>query len=148
MFTSVVIIILSLAMFVYWFRYSCVLILESNWSEDLAREVALQNGLSFGTVEESLAQAGTAQSMDRVKDLLDRDLERVLALLASSREAQEAGRSLECSLLMVDYRIMKAWYAVTRTTAGPKAQSALREMALVVGYMAGECGDQLAAASN
>jgi hypothetical protein len=86
--------------------------------------------------------------MDRVKDLLDRDLERVLALLASSREAQEAGRSLECSLLMVDYRIMKAWYAVTRTTAGPKAQSALREMALVVGYMAGECGDQLAAASN
>jgi hypothetical protein len=52
MFTSVVIIILSLAMFVYWFRYSCVLILESNWSEDLAREVALQNGLSFGTVEE------------------------------------------------------------------------------------------------
>lgn len=148
MFTSVVIIILSLAMFVYWFRYSCVLILESSWSEDLARELAVQNGLSFGSVNESLARAESAQSMDQVRDLLDRDLNRVLALLSSCPAAQEAGRSLECSLLMFDYRIMKAWYAVTRSTAGPKAQGALREMALVVGYIAGECGDHMATASN
>ena len=147
MITSVVIIILSLAMFVYWFRYSCVLILESSsWSEEQAQAVAVRNGLSFGDVEESLARADTAQSMDRVRDLLDRDLERVLGLLSNCPGVQETGQSLECRMLMLDYRLMKAWFAVTRTTAGPKAQAALREMALVVGYMAGECGDQLATA--
>jgi len=148
MVTSVVIIILSLAMFVYWFRYSCVLILQSSWSEELAQVVAVQNGLSFGSVEESLARADTAQSMDRVRDLLDRDLERVLGLLSKCPSVQETGRSLECRMLMLDYRLMKAWFALTRTTAGPKAQDALREMALVVGYMAGECGDHLATARN
>ena len=146
--TSVVIIILSVAMFVYWFRYSCVLILQSNWSEELAQVVAVQNGLCFGSVEESLARADTAQSMDRVKDLLDGDLARVLGLLSNCPGVQETGQSLECRMLMLDYRLMKAWFAVTRSTAGPKAQGALREMALVVGYLAGECGDHLATARS
>ena len=148
MVTSVVIIILSVAMFVYWFRYSCVLILQSSWSEELAQVVAVQNGLFFGSVEESLAQTDTAQSMDRVKDLLDRDLARVLGLLSNCSGVQETGQSLECRMLMLDYRLMKAWFAVTRSTAGPKAQGALREMALVVGYLAGECGDHLATARS
>ena len=148
MVTSVVIIILSLAMFVYWFRYSCVLILQSSWSEELAQVVAVQNGLYFGSVEESLARADTAQSMDRVRDLLDRDLERVLGLLSNCPGVQETGQSLECRMLMLDYRLMKAWFAVTRSTAGQKAQAALREMALVVGYLAGECGDHLATARS
>eukprot|EP00456_Euglypha_rotunda_P005324 TRINITY_DN108_c0_g1_i6.p2 TRINITY_DN108_c0_g1~~TRINITY_DN108_c0_g1_i6.p2 ORF type:complete len:149 (-),score=20.51 TRINITY_DN108_c0_g1_i6:94-540(-) len=148
MVTSVVIIILSLAMFVYWFRYSCILILESSWNEEQAQVIALQNKLSFGSVNESLAQAGSAEEMDRVKDLLDRDLGRMVSLLSTRPEFQEAGHSLECRMLMLDYQIMKAWYAATRTIAGPKAQQALREMAQVVGYMAGEYGDHLATARN
>lgn len=144
MVTSVVIIILSLAMFVYWFRYSCILILESTWSEDQAQVIATENGLFFGSVEESLAEAESVQAMDRVRDLLDQDLERVLSLLSSCAAVQETGHSLECRMLMLDYQLMKAWYAATRTVAGPKAQSALREMGLVVGYIAGECGDQMA----
>ena len=143
---SLVIIILSLAMFVYWFRYSCVLILDSSWSDEQARRVAVRNELSFGSVEESLARADTAQAMDRIKDRLDRDLDQVLALLSKCPGVQEAGHSLECRILMLDYRLMKAWFAFTRSTAGPKAQGALREMALVVGYLAGECGEPVATA--
>jgi hypothetical protein len=148
MVTSVVIIILSVAMFVYWFRYSCVLILESNWNEEQAQVVAMQNKLSFGSVNESLARAGSAEEMDRVKDLLDRDLNQVISILSSRPEFQEMGHSLESRMLMLDYQLMKAWYALTRSIAGPRAQNALREMALVVGYMAGECGDHLATARN
>ncbi len=148
MVTSVVIIILSLAMFVYWFRYSCVLILESSWSEESAHAIVAQNGLSLGSVEESLAKAESAMAMDQVKDRLDRDLEQVLALLAKSPIVRETGQSLECRILMLDYQLMKAWYALTRSTAGPRAQKALREMALVVGYIAGECGDHMAAARS
>ena len=148
MITSVVIIILSLAMFVYWFRYSCILILESSWSEDQVQAFAVPNGLSSSNIEDSLARADSAQSMDRVKDQLDRDLERVLALLSNCPGVQETGQSLECRMLILDYRLMQAWYAVTRSTASPKAQHALREMALVVGYLAGECGDHLATARS
>jgi hypothetical protein len=140
---SIVIIILSLAMFVYWFRYSCVLILESSFSEEQSQVIAAQNGLWFGSVEESLAQADKAE-MDRVKYLLDKDLSRVLSLLTKCPSVLEAGQSLECRMLVLDYQIMKAWFALTRSTAGPKAQQALREMALIVGYLAGEYGDQLA----
>ncbi len=146
MIISIVIIILSLAMFVYWFRYSCILILEANWSEDLAQAIASRNGLSFGSVEESLARAESALAMDRVKDLLDRDLDRVQALLSRCPAVQETGQSLECRMLMMDYQLMKAWYAVTRSFAAPKAHSALREMALVVSYMAAECEEQVAPA--
>ena len=146
MVASVVIIVLSLAMFVYWLRYSCVLILESRWSEEQTRAVAFQNELSFGSVEESLARADTAQAMDRIKDRLDRDLDRVLVLLSKCPGVQETGRSLECRILMLDYRLMTAWFALTRNAARPKAQSALREMALVVGYLADECSGQVATA--
>jgi len=144
MVTSVVIIILSLAMFVYWFRYSCILILEASWNEEHSQTVACQNELFFGTVEESLARAESAQAMDRVRDLLDRDLAQVMSLLSACPVVRETGQSLECRMLMLDYQVMKVWYAATRTTAGPKAQQALREMAQVVGYMAGELGGQLA----
>lgn len=146
MVTSVVIIILSLAMFVYWFRYSCILILESSWNEEQAQVVAMQNKLSIGSVNESLAQAGTAEELDKVKDLLDRDLKLVVALMSQHPEFQIAGHSLECRMLMLDYKLMHAWYALTRTSAGPRAQNALREMAQVIGYMAGEYGDQMATA--
>ena len=146
MVTSVVIVILSLGMFVYWFRYSCILILESNWNEEQAQVVAMQNKLSIGSVNESLAQAVTAEELDKVKDLLDRDLKLVVALLSKHPEFQEAGHSLECRMLMLDYKLMNAWYALSRTTAGPRAHNALREMAQVVGYMAGEYGDHLATA--
>lgn len=148
MVTSVVIIILSLAMFVYWFRYSCVLILESNWNEEQAQVLALQNELSFGSLEESLARAGTAEDMDRVKDLLDRDLDLVISLLTKCPVVQETGHSLECRMLMLDYQLNKAWYGVTRTIAGPRAHHALRNMGAIVSYMAGECGDHLASARS
>ena len=108
MVTSVVIIILSLAMFVYWFRYSCILILESSWNEEQAQVVAMQNRLSIGSLNESLAQAATAEELDKVKDLLDRDLKLVVALLSKHPEFQVAGHSLECRMLMLDYKLMNA----------------------------------------
>ena len=54
MVTAVVIIILSLAMFVYWFRYSCLLI--AGPAAQLAlREMALVVGYMAGECEEKLA---------------------------------------------------------------------------------------------
>ncbi len=148
MVASVVIIVLSVAMFVYWFRYSCVLILESDWNEEQARQVAHQNALSFGALEETLTRFDSAQDMDRAKDLLERDLHKLSGLMARCESLQAAGQSMESRLLIVDFQIMRAWYAVTRSSAAPKAQAALREMYRIVAYMAGEFGDHLATARS
>jgi len=148
MITSVVIIILSLAMFIYWFRYSCLLILDSRWSEEEAKAGAGSQDLGLAQLEVQLARAVTAVDLDRVRKSLDRDLQTVQKMARNCRELQVGGASLESRLLMIDYRIMQVWFAVTRPFAGPKAQNALREMGQIVAYLAAESGTRLAAAEN
>jgi hypothetical protein len=148
MITSIVIIILSLAMFVYWFRYSCLLILESRLSEEEAKQGAENQDPSVAWLESQLTRASTPSELDRVRQSLDRDLRMVQSLARSCGELQVGGASLESRLLMIDYRMMQVWFAVTRPFAGPKAQNALREMSRIVGYLAAESGVSVAAAEN
>lgn len=146
MYVSIVIMTLSSAMFVYWFRYSCALILESDWNEEQARGVATKHELKFQTVENQLAGAISRREMNTVRDLLDRDMRRLAELMAHSPAIMEAGQSLESRMLMVDYQLMKVWYALTRCFAPPAAEVTLRKMTRIVAYMAGEFGDQLSTA--
>jgi hypothetical protein len=148
MITSIVIIILSLAMFVYWFRYSCLLILESRLSEEEAKQGGESHIPAVSLLETQLAEAATPAELDRVRQSLDRDLRVVQNLARSCSEMQVAGASLESRLLMIDYRMMQVWFAATRPFAGPKAQNALREMSQIVSYLAAESGVRLAEAEN
>ena len=140
MITSIVIIILSMAMFVYWFRYSCLLILEARWSEEEAKAGAGSQNLGLAQLELQLAQASTAIDLDRVRKSLDRDLQVVQAMAQNCGELQVGGASLESRLHMIDYRMMQVCFA------GPKAQDALREMSQIVAYLAAESGTRLTAA--
>ena len=146
MITTIVIMTLSLAMFVYWFRYSCILILESDWNEEKAREIACQNELAFDSSDALLARSASTVEMDKLRDSLDRDLRAIRNLMSECPGLRETGASLESRMLMVDFQLMKAWYAVTRSMSQPKAQQALRSMSKIVGYMAGEVGDQMVTA--
>lgn len=146
MITTIVIMTLSLAMFVYWFRYSCILILESDWNEEKAREIACQNELAFDSSDALLARSASAVEMDKLRDSLDRDLRAIRNLMSECPGLRETGASLESRMLMVDFQLMKAWYAVTRSMSQPKAQQALRSMSKIVGYIAGELGDQMVTA--
>lgn len=148
MITSIVIIILSLAMFVYWFRYSCLLILESRFSEEEAKQDNENQAFAAARLEAQLAGAATAAELDRVRQSLDRDLRVVQNLARSCGDLQVGGTSLESRLLMIDYRMMQVWFAATRPFAGPKAQNALREMSQIVSYLASESGVRLAEAEN
>jgi len=146
MITTIVIMTLSLAMFVYWFRYSCILILESDWNEEKAREFAAQNKLAFDSSDALLARSVSAVELDRLRDSLDRDLRAIRRLTSDCPGLRETGASLESRMLMIDFHLMKAWYAVTRSMSQPKAHQALRSMSKIVGYMAGELGDQMVTA--
>ena len=54
---SIIIIVLSTALFVYWFRYTCVLILRTRDARDYAQHVAEVNHLTFLTAQQQLADA-------------------------------------------------------------------------------------------
>ena len=55
--------------------------------------------------------------------------------------------ALEKRMLDIDYRLMRAWYRVSRSFSAAAARSALEEMSLVVAHFANSMGERAAAAS-
>jgi hypothetical protein len=53
-----------------------------------------------------------------------------------------AERSLEERILILDYKLMRIWYQLTRTLAPAQARNALSEMAAVVAFLGQRIGEQ------
>src|SRR5262245_21157685 len=128
-----VIIFFSVVLFAYWFRYSCLLILQNRVSYN--PDFALSSGLTFPVVQQRLK--GEGKSID-VLDQLHHDLSndyRILCFLL--RCSSDTGVDpIERRMLMLDYWIMKGWYTLTRRAALPLARQALEEMSSIVSYFA------------
>jgi hypothetical protein len=136
MLAGILIVALSLALFIYWFRYSCILILR-NRSEVAAASTVRDNRFGYADVLERL-------SYDPALDKLQASLERdhcILKYLVEHAAGLELG-SLEDRLLMFDYRVMHGVYRLTRTAAPQQARNALSEMATVLGVIAHRIGEQ------
>jgi len=127
----------SLALFVYWFRYSCILILRNRSELAAASTVAQDNRYSYAEVLERL-KCETA--LDTLQASLQRDY-RLLKYLIEHAAGLELA-SLEDRLLMFDYRVMQAVYRLTRSAAPQQARNALSEMASVLGVLAHRIGEQ------
>jgi len=140
MFASILIIILSLALLIYWFRYSCLLMLRSAEADSLGR---VDQRFSFDEVRERLS---TEQHLDPLHQSLARDYQMLVYLLehATGLELQ----SFENRLLVLDYRVMQWQYQLTRTIAPEQARSALKEMASVIGVLAGKLNQRAATHSE
>jgi hypothetical protein len=139
MIASVLIIVFSAVLLVYWFRYSCLLLIRS---QAQPAGVATDSRFQFGEVQNQLA--GAAQ-LDPLERSLQRDYE-VLVFLLEHAVGLEL-RSFEDRLLVLDYRVMRWWYRFTRTAAPEQARRALGEMASVLGILAGRI-DQRAGLHN
>jgi hypothetical protein len=137
MLAGILIIASSLALFVYWFRYSCILILRNRSEAAEAASVVLDSRFSFAEVRERL-KSGFA--LDPLQASLERDY-RVLTYLIEHAAGLEL-ESLEDRLLMFDYRVMQCVYRLTRTMAPLRARKALSEMATVVAVLAHRIGEQ------
>jgi len=137
MLAGILIVALSLALFIYWFRYSCILILRNRSEIAAALTLARDNRFSYADVLERL-------SYDPALDKLHASLERdycILKYLVEHAAGLELG-SLEDRLLMLDYRVMHGVYRLTRTAAPQQARNALSEMATVLGVIAHRIGEQ------
>jgi len=137
MLASLLIIGFSLILFVYWFRYSCILLLR-NFSEQPVLPHALPKGrFSFPDVRERLVSEG---DLDPLRRALDRDYRLISYLL---EHAPNLGlQSLEDRMLVLDYRVMRWYYRSIRLVAPAKARRALTEMAQVLGILAQKIGQQ------
>ena len=69
---TVIITTSSAALFAYWFRYTCKLILSAKTTRDYAASVAMANQLGFLQVQTVLRDLASAD-LGALKDTLDRD---------------------------------------------------------------------------
>ncbi len=141
MITSIVIVLISAALFLYWFRYTCLLILNAETATDYAQDIAAVNGLSFRRVQALLTNGGPAD-LDRLRQSLERDYNVVAYLMRHAGELQVGGDSLESLMLRADYHFMKLWFRISQS------RTALQEMCRIVAYFANSTGERAACPSQ
>ncbi|MBL8226855.1 MAG: hypothetical protein JNL98_00195 [Bryobacterales bacterium] len=145
MFASIIIISFSVLLFLYWFRYSCLLILSTKTTRDYTTEVAKANQLELPRIQASLQSAVPAEGMERLRDSLDRDYRLMTSLLRHAAEFELGGVSIEERMLMIDFQVMRVSYAAAcRLSQFTFAQKALEEMADIVSHFANAMGERSA----
>ena len=136
MITSVFIIAISVILFVYWLRYSCVMLLRSAQERG---EMAKSADERFN-VAAVLERLKTEGDLDPLEQALERDYHVVTYLIEHAADLELA--SIENKLLVLDYKLMRVWSRVTRTVAPQQSRKALSEMASVLSVLVGQMGDQ------
>lgn len=137
MLAGILIIALSLALFIYWFRYSCILILRNRAEIAAASALAPDSRFSFPEV---LARLESEPTLDPLHVSLERDYRILIYLMEHGAGLKLA--SIEDRLLTLDYRVMQLVYRITRVAAPVQARKALAEMASVLGVLAHSIGEQ------
>ena len=145
MLASILIIVVSLVLLIYWFRYACLLLLTSRSEDAQAIRVAEANRLGFPAVRDELKAELGRLSMERLRGSLDRDYQILLYLLRYS--AGPSVVSIEEKMLLMDYRIMRLWYRVVRDSSSERARAALQEMSNVLAFLADEMAARTEASS-
>ncbi len=133
MIASVLIILFSLALLVYWFRYSCILVLRNEAEAAASPYVVQDDRFRIGELQSRLDKES---ELDPLHASLQRDYE-VLVYLLQHAAGLEL-RSFEDRLLVLDYRVMHLWYKFTKSVAPDKAREALKEMATVMAVLVGK----------
>jgi hypothetical protein len=136
MLTSLLVIGFSLVLFVYWFRYCCILVLR-NSQEGLAAVPVADTRFGVAGLIERLR---TEEDLDPIHQALHRDYE-VFTYLVQHAAGLELS-SIEDRLLLLDYKVMKLWYRMTLTVAPRQAREALAQMASILNVLVCKMGRQ------
>jgi hypothetical protein len=146
----------SLGLFIYWFRYMCLLIVRDRGGRNYAGQVAAANQMMFIRAKALLADPDEPVGVDAVADgmkpntldtleqSLDRDFRVVSYLLRNAAECCKV-RYVEQFVLMLDFHLMRGCYRLLRRISRPLAKTALLDMALIVGHLAQSAGENLVA---
>src|ERR1035437_1926675 len=135
MVTGVFIIAISVILFIYWLRYSCVLLLR-NAQERAGMSTLADQRFSFSSVLERLK---TDRDLGPLERALERDYYVVMYLIEHVADLELA--SIENKLLVIDCKLMQIWSRLTRTVAPQQSRKALSEMAAVLSVLVGQMGE-------
>jgi hypothetical protein len=128
----------------YWFRYTCLVILRTQTAKDYSKVVAEANGLTFLETRGKLEREGR-DTLDNIQQSLHRDYELVCSLLQHTSAPGSGSSAFQRVLLRFDYFVMRSLYPVARVGSRSLARYALIEMASVVSYLAHCMGERGAA---
>lgn len=148
MIASIIIIVISLVLFVYWFRYTCLLILGQQAARNYAPQVASANQLSFLEARDQLKSEVPSDALVSLQRSLDRDYRLLTYLLQHAAAYNVTGRTVEERIMILDYQIMRMWFAVARLYSGSAARRALLEMSSVLNHLANTMGERVAVAGR
>ena len=143
MIASTLIIGISVVLFLYWFRYTCVLILNTRTSKDYTQEVAQANQLQFPAVEGALGQY-VPPNFNTLHEALERDYRIVNYLLDHTAHLEVQGVSIEQYVLRADYAVMRLWFRAASRISHSATRNSLREMSQIVSHLANSFGERLA----
>jgi hypothetical protein len=139
---TVTITLSSVLLFVYWFRYTCLLILTAKTAHDYATDFAATLGLSFPEVHAALQSDKARIHLEELHTQLDRDYAVVTHLLRHVVIKDATTSTIEVRQMEIHYRLLAIWFNVTKNLSATYAQSALEEMASVVTYFANTIGER------
>ena len=137
----------SAGLFLFWLRYTCQLILSAKSARDYTRDVAQANDLRFLQVQQELAQVRERVELDSLQSKLEKDYRLLTYLLVHGPAFHVNGDRLEQFMLMLNFRLLKTYYALTRRISVSNGKRALQEMTQVVGYFANRMGERSAYAA-
>lgn len=140
MVASIVIIAFSVALFAYWFRYSCILILRTRTSVDYATFVAKASSLSVLEIQRLLDGAPDSLDLTAFRDALELDYRIVNELLSRAPMVEEHLSTVEQAMLRIDFRMMSLWDGLSRRFLGGPSRAAVSEIASIVGCLANAAG--------
>ena len=142
MIASAIITAFSLGSVLAWFRYSCGLILSAKPAHDYTPQVAAANELGFLEVQQNLPQANERRVLDMLRKKLERDYHLLSYLLDHSPALHTGSEGFEQRMMMLDFELMKAYYALASLLSRSTARRALQEMTQVVCYFANTMGER------
>jgi hypothetical protein len=144
---SILITLISTALLVYWFRYTCLLVLRTRTGKDYAADVAEANGLAFAGVQETALGSASLPDLDSIERSLERDYRLITYLLKQASQVNVGGLTLEQRMLMIDFWLMRVLFKLTRGRAISRSRQAVLEMTAVLNHLANATGERVHAAS-
>jgi hypothetical protein len=128
MIASILIIVFAFVLLIYWFRYTCILMLKDKPYSDSVEAVQVSG---YRLVQQNL---NTEPRIEKLQLALKRDFE-VLNYIVEHASGMELS-SLEHRLLLLDYKLMQWQYRLTKSLFPGFARRALGEMASVTEALA------------
>lgn len=137
MFTSIFILLFSVAALAYWLRFTVVTILNRDRLAEEAERMAVANRLEFLDVRKKVEESVSYARDLRLAQALRHDFLALTYLLRYAATINVGRYSHEERLLVVDFYMMRAIYRLGRIFSPRLARYAMLEMTEVLEHFAG-----------